>query len=123
MVSEEEIQDLATEFAACQGTLVALGDESRQQVMLTMMRMGNRGGARVGEVARLSNLSRPTVSHHLQILRRAGIVRVRHEGTRNYYYFDADAEVMSRLLGLLVHARAIMQALPDRSGEAPELGA
>ena len=34
-------------------------------------------------------MSHSAVSHHLQILKEAGIVSVRREGTRNYYYFDA----------------------------------
>ena len=31
-----------------------------------------------------------TVSHHLQILKEAGIVDMRKEGTKNYYYISAD---------------------------------
>lgn len=42
---------------------------------------------------------------------------MRREGTKNYYYFDADAEAMNRLIHMLEHARQFMETLPDRSGE------
>ena len=32
--------------------------------------------------------TRPSVSHHLQILKEAGIVAMRKEGTKNYYYLS-----------------------------------
>lgn len=42
---------------------------------------------------------------------------MRREGTKNYYYFDADSEAMDRLLRMLALAKEIMESLPDRSGE------
>ena len=33
-----------------------------------------------------TSLSRPAISHHLKILKEAGIVDIRQEGTANYYY-------------------------------------
>ena len=59
---------------------------------------------------------RPAVSHHIQILKEAGILKMRREGTKNYYYFDANFEAMNRLIQMLEHARSIMERLPDRSG-------
>ena len=47
-------------------------------------------GIRVGEIAEKTHLTRPSVSHHLQILKEAGIVAMRREGTKNYYYLSAD---------------------------------
>ena len=41
---------------------------------------------------------------------------MRREGTKNYYYFDADMEAFDRLMGMLAHAKEIMMKLPDRSG-------
>lgn len=113
----QDIQTLANEFAACQKTLSALGDENRQHLILEMMQMGQCGGVRVGEITQRTHLSRPAVSHHLQILKEAGLVKVRREGTKNYYYFDADAQAMNGLLQMLSHANEIMKNLPDRSGE------
>ena len=113
----EDIQRLAAEFKRCQKTLLALGDETRQHLILEMMQLGECNGVRVGEITRKTNLSRPAVSHHIQILKDAGLLKMRREGTKNYYYFDADAEAMDALLQMLAHAKQIMAQLPDRSGE------
>ena len=111
-----EIDCLAAEFAACRKLLLALGDENRQHLILEMLGMKHCGGVRVGAITEKVNLSRPAVSHHLQILKDAGLLKMRREGTKNYYYFDADAEAMKQLLQMLTHAKTIMVQLPDRSG-------
>lgn len=111
-----EITILAAEFKECRKTLLALGNETRQYLLLEMMQMGECSGVRVGTIVERTSLSRPAVSHHLQILKGAGIVKMRREGTRNYYYLDADTEAMNRLLQMLTHAKSIMESLPDRSG-------
>ncbi|MGN0567201.1 MAG: ArsR/SmtB family transcription factor [Acutalibacteraceae bacterium] len=113
----QDIKELADEFKACQKTLSALGDETRQHLILEMMQMGECGGVRVGAITEKTNLSRPAVSHHLKILKDSGLIKMRREGTKNYYYFDADAEAMDQLLQMLCHAKEIMESLPDRSGE------
>lgn len=113
----EDIQNLSEEFESCQKILLALGDENRQHLMLEMMRMEHCGGIRVGAITEKSHLSRPAVSHHIQILKDAGILKMRREGTRNYYYFDADMDAMNRLINMLKHAKNIMEQLPDRSGD------
>lgn len=109
-----EITALAEEFAACRKSLQALGDENRQHLILEMMQMGECGGVRVGAITEKTNLSRPAVSHHIRILKDAGIIKMRREGTRNYYYFDADAEVMNQLLQMFTHASEITARLSDK---------
>jgi DNA-binding transcriptional ArsR family regulator len=89
----------------------------RQHLIIVMMGSGRCSGMRVNDIAASTNLSRPAVSHHLQILKDAGIVKVRKEGTKNYYYFDADGEALDDLINMLGHARSIMAALPDRGGD------
>ena len=79
----KEIEDLAVSFEACHKTLSAMGDETRQHIILEMMRMDYRG-SRVPDITERTNLSRPAVSHHLQILKAAGIVKMRKEGTMTY---------------------------------------
>lgn len=110
----EDIKRLAEEFAACRKTLLALGDENRQHLVLDMMQMGCCQGVRVGEITAKTHLSRPAVSHHLRILKEAGLIKMRREGTKNYYYFDADAQAMGQLLAMLIHARDIMEQLARR---------
>ena len=44
----------------------------------------------VSEIVEQTNVSQPTVSHHLAILRDAGLVEVRHEGKQIFYTLDQD---------------------------------
>lgn len=113
----KDVKKLAEDFKSCQNILLALGDENRQHLILEMMQMGKCNGVRVGTITAKTNLSRPAVSHHLKILKEAGLIKVRREGTKNYYYFDADTESMTKLLQMLNDAKEIMENLPDRSGK------
>ncbi|MGN0708535.1 MAG: ArsR/SmtB family transcription factor [Faecalibacterium sp.] len=113
---EQELRQLAQEFESCRGILLALGDENRQHLILEMMQMNRCDGARVGEITQRTHLSRPAVSHHLRILRQAGILKMRREGTRNYYYLDADHAAMDCLLQMLRHAAQVMDTAHSHSG-------
>ena len=108
---KEEIDRLAKEFESCQKILLALGDENRQHLILEMIQMEQCNGVRVGTITEKTHLSRPAVSHHIQILKEAGILKVRKEGTKNYYYFDADTQAFNQLIHMLVHAKEIMERL------------
>ncbi len=72
MHAQTDIEMLAEDFEKCQKVLTALGDENRQHLILEMMKIRNCFGARVGEITEKTHLSRPAVSHHLQILKDAG---------------------------------------------------
>lgn len=112
----EIIARVAKDFQSCKKILTAIGDENRIHLMIEMMQMGNCAGVRVGEITKRTHLSRPAVSHHLQILKDAGILGMRKEGTKNYYYFNSDQESMKTLIGALQSAVDIAACLPDRSG-------
>jgi DNA-binding transcriptional ArsR family regulator len=61
--------------------LDALGDPTRRSIF---ERLG-RGPAPVGELAAELPVSRPAVSQHLKVLKRAGLVADRAVGTRRIY--------------------------------------
>ncbi|MBX3055947.1 MAG: winged helix-turn-helix transcriptional regulator [Anaerolineae bacterium] len=66
----------------------AIADETRQ----TIMRLLCCQWLCVGDVVeQLGNLSQPTVSHHLSILRDAGLVHTRREGKQVYYSLNQGA--------------------------------
>jgi DNA-binding transcriptional ArsR family regulator len=65
--------------------LDALGDPTRRLVF-RRLRNGTRS---VREIAQGMNVSRPAVSQHLKVLKTAGLVVVRAEGTRRLYGVDA----------------------------------
>jgi DNA-binding transcriptional ArsR family regulator len=72
--------------AASAEALDALGDPTRRAVFELI-----RGGARpVGEIAAELPVSRPAVSQHLRVLKEAGLVRDRKEGTRRLYGVDPE---------------------------------
>ena len=114
---KEKIAELADGFSSSSKMLIAIGDETRQHLILEMMKMGDCSGVRVGEITEKTNLSRPAVSHHLQIMKDVGIVKVRKEGTMNFYYFDPEMAALEKLISTLELAKEISQSLPDRSGE------
>jgi DNA-binding transcriptional ArsR family regulator len=64
--------------------LTALADPTRRRVF-ERLKSGPRS---VGAIARGMTVSRPAVSQHLKVLKMAGLVTDRPEGTRRVYYID-----------------------------------
>jgi DNA-binding transcriptional ArsR family regulator len=71
--------------AMAERALDALGDATRRRVFMRL-RHGTRS---VGDIARGMNITRPAVSQHLKVLKEAGLVGVRSEGTRRLYAVEA----------------------------------
>ena len=63
----------------------ALGDEHRQRILLTF-EPGER--LNVGQVVDVSTLSRSAVSHHLRILREAGVLDSEKIGKEVYFWLN-----------------------------------
>ncbi|MEG1633418.1 MAG: metalloregulator ArsR/SmtB family transcription factor [Oscillospiraceae bacterium] len=55
---------------------------TRRDIMLLL---SNEGAMNVGTITSRVNLSRPAVSHHLKILKDAGLVTIESRGNENYY--------------------------------------
>ena len=66
--------------------LAALADPTRRRVFERL----KSGPKAVGALARGMPVSRPAVSQHLKVLKEAGLVADRREGTRRVYYIDPD---------------------------------
>lgn len=64
----------------------ALGDRTRRAIF-EQLRKGPRA---VGEIADELPVSRPAVSQHLRVLKEAGLVTERRNGTRRIYRVDPD---------------------------------
>jgi DNA-binding transcriptional ArsR family regulator len=69
--------DISASFAA-------LADPTRRDIF---ERLAKRSQS-VGDLAAHLPVTRPAVSQHLKVLRDAGLVDVRREGTRNVYVVD-----------------------------------
>jgi len=66
--------------------LAALADPTRRKVFERL----KSGPKPVGKIARGLPVSRPAVSQHLKVLKEAGLVTDRPEGTRRVYYIDPE---------------------------------
>ena len=75
----------------------ALADPVRVQLVDVLRK--HAGKVCVCELVPLFSLSQPTVSHHLKVLRQAGIVGSEREGLWAYYYVIPD--VLKELSGWL----------------------
>ena len=64
--------------------MTALGDPTRQMIFERL----SDGPIPVGELARGLPVSRPAVSQHLKVLKQAGLVVDRAQGTRRLYQLD-----------------------------------
>ena len=109
--AEKEVGDkmlaLAKEFSSCRPAFLAMGDENRQHILIVLLE--NYGGMRVGEITKKTNLSRPAVSHHLKILKDAGIVSMFKKGTMNFYHMDANESQWKQVTALVNHINEVVK--------------
>ena len=64
----------------------AIADETRQKIMNLVCCTS----LSVNEIVEKLDVSQPTVSHHLAILREAGLVSVREEGKQTFYSLNQE---------------------------------
>lgn len=77
----------------------ALSDPIRRQIL----RMLTGGDLPAGEIAAAFPISKPSVSHHLAVLKQAGLVEDRRQGQQIIYSLDTTvfAEVMAWVMDLV----------------------
>lgn len=95
MTTTEKLQE---QFYSCMPLFIALGDKVRLSIIQMLseeaMKKASPGSPvdfkrhamNVTEITRRTHLSRPAISHHLKILKDAGLIDLRQDGTANYYY-------------------------------------
>lgn len=105
MDRQERLKNLAEEFGECSKALAAIGDETRQSIIIALIEGESdcEKGIRVGELTQRTNLSRPAVSHHLKVLKEANLIGYDQEGTKNYYYLDVLKSDIFKLKRLFDH--------------------
>ena len=79
------LRTIPAEWRNISRVFVALGDEHRQRIVLTF-EPGER--LNVGQIAGVSTLSRSAVSHHLKVLREAGVLQSCKEGKEVYFWLN-----------------------------------
>ena len=84
------VPTLTEEDAVVQARLLkALADPTRLRILSLLSR--HEGEVCVFEIVESFTLEQPTISHHLRILRDAGLVDCRKKGLWAYYYVRRDA--------------------------------
>ncbi|OIJ64273.1 ArsR/SmtB family transcription factor [Streptomyces mangrovisoli] len=95
-LDEDRAADLAKLFKA-------LGDPVRLRLMSMIASRGDGGEVCVCELTPAFDLSQPTISHHLKLLRQAGLIDCERRGTWVYYW--ALPQALDRLAAFLTSAR------------------
>ncbi len=70
------------------GVFEALGDATRRRMLELLAQGETTVGGLVAGLGDTATISQPAVSQHLKVLREAGLVNVRPEGTRRHYALD-----------------------------------
>lgn len=83
-VCQKRIEDLRKDILSLRTVFLTLGEETRQLILLTLLEQEPKE-LRDNEIAQHTYLSRSAVSHHLKSLKNAGLLKMRKEGTKNYY--------------------------------------
>ena len=81
----------------------AMADEKRQRI-LTLLR---RGEMNESDIVTSMELTQPTISHHLALLRRANLVSVRRQG--KYVFYRANPACVSECCGEILARYNIRQ--------------
>jgi len=102
---------------AYQNALGALADPTRRSVFERLL----DGPQPVGRIAKGMPVSRPAVSQHLKVLKEAGLVTDRAEGTRRVYCIDPHglAAVRRYLDQFWDQALAAFAAEAEKASEEP----
>jgi ArsR family transcriptional regulator len=61
------------------------------------------------------DLSQPTISHHLKVLREAGLIKSRQEGT--YVYHRVDRQAFTGLAALMDRLRTVREPVTSTAPE------
>lgn len=76
-----------------QQSFKALSDPTRQEIL----RLLQGGPMAAGDIAARFNISGATISHHLSILREAGLVLDEKQG--KYIYYELNMSVVDEIIG------------------------
>src|SRR5215218_6933987 len=93
----------------------ALGEPTRRTILERL----RRGPSPVGELAQGLPISRPAVSQHLRVLKEAGLVTERRDGTRRLYRVDFEgvAELRDYFDGFWTDVLAAFEAAAAAEAE------
>ncbi|KZE78777.1 ArsR family transcriptional regulator [Paenibacillus elgii] len=80
----------------------ALGDENRQHIIMLLL---EHGSLNVNQITDRMEISRPAVSHHLKILRQAGLITFDRNGNEKFYSISS-GEFLVKIKNLIAAIEA-----------------
>lgn len=104
MIDPKKIEQALVDFKACSKIFLALGDSTRQKICLDLAEAG-LDGINVADLSGKTILSRPAISHHLKVLKDAGIVEPVKRGTQIFYKL--------RLKDSFIPMKALMETVEE----------
>ncbi|WP_349409722.1 metalloregulator ArsR/SmtB family transcription factor [Pseudalkalibacillus sp. SCS-8] len=87
MTKSNEKERFLESFRNATPLFQALADPVRQELILLL---AENERLNVNEIAEYSPMSRPTISHHLKILKQVHLVTSEKKGTQNYYRLEVE---------------------------------
>jgi len=102
VMNKNYMRAIPREWRNISKVFAALGDEHRQRILLTFEPAERLN---IGEIVAVSTLSRTAVSHHLRILREAGVLQSRKEGKEVYFWINKQflIDSMETVVGFIRH--------------------
>ena len=99
-MNKDYMRAIPKEWRNISKVFTALGDEHRQRIQLTF-ETGER--LNVGQIVEVSTLSLTAVSHHLRILREAGVLQSVKEGKEVYFWINKNflVDAMETVVGYI----------------------
>lgn len=87
-------------FRECIPLFNALSDPARQDIILLLAEVESLS---VNEISEKSNLSRPTISHHLKIMKDNNLVTIEKKGKQRLYSLSLDQSIeqLKRLINIV----------------------
>ena len=82
----------------------ALNDDTRRQILEFL----KEGELNAGEIAARFNMSKPSISHHLDLLRQAGLIEAERRG--QFIVYSLNTTVVDELLGWIMKLSSNIQS-------------
>ncbi|WP_178842903.1 helix-turn-helix transcriptional regulator [uncultured Treponema sp.] len=100
----QKLDQIRSQFKTCTPYMTTLSDPVRQKILLILAESGT-DGMDVQDITSKTHLSRPAISHHLRILKDAGMIISHKKGTQVYYflYIQKALDQMMHLLNTVSH--------------------
>ena len=97
MATEKQVRKAARD---CSLIFTALGDPNRQDILIMLEQ---NGPMNVLQITERLHLARPTVSHHLKVLRDAGLLQATKKSRETYYesLWEKPLERLTKFMDLI----------------------